>query len=196
MTLRSEDKNLLRKSADRKAQIKKAFVPLTGLICAFRSADFLRLCLFSERNLTHNLFFYFQLVLVLIWFMFSMRRRTGAAGNSIVCFGASIPCHAIWQKQSEECELLQRAQRFWQQREWTQRPSRGEKLRCKFLEGKMQNSSPILRWKLLATIGAKFIANFSAIKMSQWRSRHENWVARPSLRSYLEMFSVLVDRVW
>ena len=35
------DKHHLRKSADRKAQIRKAFVPLTGLICAFRSADFL-----------------------------------------------------------------------------------------------------------------------------------------------------------
>ena len=58
--LHSEDKHHLRKSADRKAQIRKAFVPLTGLICAFRSADFLRWCLSSERNLTHNLFFYFQ----------------------------------------------------------------------------------------------------------------------------------------
>ena len=48
-------------SADRKAQIRKAFVPRTGLIFAFRSADFLRWCLSSERNLRHNLFFfYFQ----------------------------------------------------------------------------------------------------------------------------------------
>ena len=39
---------------------EKAFFPLTGLICAFRSADFLRWCLSPERNLTHNLFFYFQ----------------------------------------------------------------------------------------------------------------------------------------
>ena len=30
------------------------------LICAFRFADFLRWCLFPKRNLTHNLFFYFQ----------------------------------------------------------------------------------------------------------------------------------------
>ena len=34
------NKHHLRKSADRKAQIRKAFVPLTELICAFRSADF------------------------------------------------------------------------------------------------------------------------------------------------------------
>ena len=54
------NKHHLRKSADRKAQIRKAFVPLTELICAFRSAGFLRWCLFPKRNLTHNLFFYFQ----------------------------------------------------------------------------------------------------------------------------------------
>ena len=47
------------RSTDRKAQIRKAFVPLTGLICAFLSEDFLRWCLSPERNLTHNLFFLF-----------------------------------------------------------------------------------------------------------------------------------------
>ena len=54
MRLRSEDKHHLRKSADRKAQIS----PVSGthaLICAFRSADFLRWCLSSEHNLTHKL---------------------------------------------------------------------------------------------------------------------------------------------
>ena len=70
MWLCSEDKHHLRKSADRKAQIRRAFVPLTGLICAFRSADFLRWCLSSERNLTHNLFFYFHKFLLFIWFIF------------------------------------------------------------------------------------------------------------------------------
>ena len=58
--LRLGNKHHLRKSADRKAQIRKAFVPLTELICAFRSAGFLRWCLFPKRNLAHNLFFYFQ----------------------------------------------------------------------------------------------------------------------------------------
>ena len=62
--------------------------------------------------------------------------KVGAAGNSIVCFGASIPCPAIWQKQNKERELFRRAQRFWQQKVWSQRPSRGEKLRCKFLARK------------------------------------------------------------
>ena len=36
------DQHYVRKSADHKAQISKAFVQLTELICAFRSADFLR----------------------------------------------------------------------------------------------------------------------------------------------------------
>ena len=59
--LRSEDKHHLRKSADRKAQIRKAFFLLTGLICAFWSANFLRWCLSSKRNLTHNLSFLFPI---------------------------------------------------------------------------------------------------------------------------------------
>ena len=54
MRLRSGEKHHLRKSADRKAQIRKAFVPLPGLICAFQPADFLRWCLSPERNLAHN----------------------------------------------------------------------------------------------------------------------------------------------
>ena len=36
------EKPYLRKSADRKAQIRKTVIQLSGLICALRSADFLR----------------------------------------------------------------------------------------------------------------------------------------------------------
>ena len=36
------DKPHLKKSTDRKAQIRKAFVQFSGLICALRSVDFLR----------------------------------------------------------------------------------------------------------------------------------------------------------
>ena len=53
------DKPSLRKSTDRKAQIRKAFDQFIGLICALRSVDFLREVL-SPSHLTHNLFFYFQ----------------------------------------------------------------------------------------------------------------------------------------
>ena len=41
--------------------------------------------------------FLFPIVLVLIWFIFSIfstRKKNGAAGNSIVCFAASIPCQS------------------------------------------------------------------------------------------------------
>ena len=44
MGLRSGDKHHLRKSLDRKAQIRKALDQPSGLICALRSADFLRWC--------------------------------------------------------------------------------------------------------------------------------------------------------
>ena len=135
MKLRSEDRHHLRKSADRKAYIRKVFVPLTGLICAFRSADFLRWCLSSERNFTHNLFFLFPIVFGINLIHF-FDEKDGAAGISIVCFGASIPCHAIWQNQNEEQELFRRAQRFWQRKLWTQCPSRGENLSIKFLARK------------------------------------------------------------
>ena len=43
---------------------RRSFSSVSGtnafLICAFRSAGLLRWCLFPKRNLTHNLFFYFQ----------------------------------------------------------------------------------------------------------------------------------------
>ena len=68
MRLRSEDKHHLRKSADRKAQIRKAFVPLTGLICAFRSADFLRWCLFLSATSRTISFSIYSSFLVLINF--------------------------------------------------------------------------------------------------------------------------------
>ena len=44
------DKPYLRKSTDRKAQIRKAFVQFSGLICALRSVDFLRKGLSPQAN--------------------------------------------------------------------------------------------------------------------------------------------------
>ena len=70
MRVRLEDKHHLRKSADRKAQIRKAFVLLARLICAFQSADFLRWCLSSKRTFTHNLFFLFPIVFGIICISF------------------------------------------------------------------------------------------------------------------------------
>ena len=88
MRLRSGDKHHPRKSADRKAQIRKAFVSITGLICALRSADFLGWCLSPERNLTHNLFFYFQYFLVLI--VIIVRPRPNLAVIILLWFALAI----------------------------------------------------------------------------------------------------------
>ena len=52
------DKPYLRKSTDRKAQIRKAFVQVSGLICALRFVSQVRFI--TPSHLTHNLFFYFQ----------------------------------------------------------------------------------------------------------------------------------------
>ena len=57
MRLTSSSTCASKSNTDRKAQVRKAFVPLTRLICAVRFADFLRWCLSPERNLTHNLCF-------------------------------------------------------------------------------------------------------------------------------------------
>ena len=39
-------------------------------------------------------------------------KKDGAAGNSIVCFVASIPCHASWQKQNEELGTVSKSATF------------------------------------------------------------------------------------
>ena len=70
MRLRSGDKHHLRKSADWKAQIRKVCVLLTGLICAFRSADFLRWSRFIPRAQPHaQSLFLFPIVFGIILFL-------------------------------------------------------------------------------------------------------------------------------
>ena len=55
------DKQYLKQSADRKAQIRKAFVTLIEMICALRTADCFRYCLSPRATrVTHVLFVYFQ----------------------------------------------------------------------------------------------------------------------------------------
>ena len=98
--LRSGDKHHLRKSADRKAQIRKACVPLTGLICAFRSADFLRWCLTPSAT-SRTISFSIPIVFGINLIHFSIRRRTVQPEIRFVCFGALIPCHAIGQAQTK-----------------------------------------------------------------------------------------------
>ena len=51
-------KTLPEKHADRKAQIRKGFIPLSRLVCSLRSHIF-QVVFFTSSNLTHNLFFYY-----------------------------------------------------------------------------------------------------------------------------------------
>ena len=163
MRLRSGYKHHLRKSSDQKAQISPVSGTNAFLICAFRSEDFLRWCLSSERNLTHNLFFLFPIVFGINLNHLFDEKKDGASGNSIVCFGALIPCHTIWQCDFyEECELFRRVQRFWQRKVWTQRHSRGEKLRCKFGTRKSAKFFANTKVQIFGKESAKLTANFSA----------------------------------
>ena len=57
------DKPYLRKSTDRKAQIRKAFVQFSGLICALRSVDFSGKVYHTEPPQAQSLFL-FPIVLV------------------------------------------------------------------------------------------------------------------------------------
>ena len=48
-----------------------------------------------------------------IWFIFSMRRKTVQPEiRSFFFYGASIPCHAIWQKQNEESGTVSKSATF------------------------------------------------------------------------------------
>ena len=114
-------------------------------------------------------FFVFPIVFGINLIHFFYEKEESAAGNSIVCFGASIPCHAICQKRwtrnancFEECNVFtcnggvnsapfkrgvrERRAIFWQGKGQNSSPI----LRCTFWQGKVQNSSPIsalLRWR-------------------------------------------------
>ena len=84
----------MRKSADRKAQIRKACVPLTGLICAFYLQIFSD-GVYPPSATSRTIFFLFPIVFGINLIQFFDEKKGGAAGNSIACFGASIHFHAI-----------------------------------------------------------------------------------------------------
>ena len=111
---------------------------------AFRSLDWfvLSICRFSQvvfipRAQPHAQFlFLFPIVFGINLIHFFDEKKEGAAENSVVSFGPSIPYHAIDKKQNEEWELFRGVQRFWQRKVWSQRHPRREKLRCKYLARK------------------------------------------------------------
>ena len=83
-------KNYTWKSADRKAQISKALVPLTGLICALWSADFLRKC-FSPRETSRTISFsisnsfWYYMTTDLVWLLFSFLLKQRIAACMASC---------------------------------------------------------------------------------------------------------------
>ena len=84
-----------------------------------------------------------------------------------IVFGINLIHFFDEKKQNEECELFRRVQRFWQRKVWTQRHSRGGKeVHLNIWQGKVQNSSPILRCTFLSRKSAKLIANFSTTKVT------------------------------
>ena len=95
MTLRSEDKHHLRKSADRKAQIRKAFVSLKRTNLCFSICRFSEVVFILRAPPHAQSLFLFPIVFGINLIHFFDEKKDGAAGNSVVSFGASIPCHAI-----------------------------------------------------------------------------------------------------
>ena len=93
-----------------------------------------------------------------------MRRRTVQPEIRSFVSVLRSPVTPFDKSTNEERELFRRAQRFWQQKVWTQRPSRGEKLRCILLARK--SAKLFVNFSVLATKGAKFLANFSAPKVT------------------------------
>ena len=98
----------------------------------------------------------------LIHFFDISTRKNGAAGNSIVCFAASIPCQSRHLTVRRMRTVSKRAT-FLATESVNSAPfNRGETEVQIFWQGIGQNSSSILRCTFLARRSAKLIANFRA----------------------------------
>ena len=95
------------------------------------------------------------------FFEFSTRKN-GAAGKSIVCFAASIPCQSR-HLTVRRMRTVSKSATFLATESVNSAPfKRGETEVQIFWQGIAQNSSSILRCTFLARRSAKLIANFSA----------------------------------
>ena len=98
----------------------------------------------------------------LIHFFEISTRKNGAAGNSIVCFAASIPCQSR-HLTVRRMQTVSKSATFLATESVNSAPfKRGETEVQIFWQGIAQNSSSILRCTFLARRSAKLIANFSA----------------------------------
>ena len=112
--------------------------------------------------------FLFPIVFGINLIHFFDEKKDGAAGNSIVFFGASIPCQAIVVTSDEECELFRKVQRVSVQRKCELSAIQEGILRkrCKFLARKSAKFFANTKVHILARKRAKLIANFSATKVT------------------------------
>ena len=98
----------------------------------------------------------------LIHFFDISTRKNGSAGNSIVCFAASIPCQSR-HLTVRRMRTVSKSATFLATESVNSAPfKRGETEVQIFWQGIAQNSSSILRCTFLARRRAKLIANFSA----------------------------------
>ena len=103
-----------------------------------------------------------NLVHFFVFDFFLGRKKNGAAGNSIVCFAASIPCQSRHLTVRRMRTVSKGATFFATESVNPALFKRGETDVQIFWQGKAQNSSPILRCTFLARKSVKLIANFSA----------------------------------
>ena len=97
----------------------------------------------------------------LIHFFDISTRKNGAAGNSIVCFAASIPCQSR-HLTVRRMRTVSKSATFLATESVNSAPfKKGETEVQIFWQGIAQNSSSILRCTFLAGRSAKLIANFS-----------------------------------
>ena len=104
------------------------------------------------------------------FFDFSTIKKNGAAGNSIVCFAASIACQSR-HVTVRRMRTVSKSATFLATESVNSAPFKRGKTEVQiFWQGKAQNSSPILRCTFLARRSANLIANFSATMVTSFPS--------------------------
>ena len=122
----------------------------------------------------------------LIHFFDISTRKNGAAGNSIVCFAASIPCQSR-HLTVRRMRTVSKSATFLATESVNSAPfKRGETEVQIFWQGIAQNSSSIQRCTFLARRSAKLIANFSATMVT----------SLPSFSLYLSLCISLSHRMY
>ena len=107
----ARDKHFLRKTAIAKHKSVQWMEKKTSFWLCFVISRFsdVRYMLITSSNLMHNLFFYFQYSLVLIWFLFMMGRRAVQPYVRSFAFGSWMTCCAILRDaEQREGNCLQR----------------------------------------------------------------------------------------